>query len=288
MHRSLNGIQRFVRRQVQRPEVDHREQALAAQCLQVDTQTGGPPQVFRWMFLEDRDHAWLALLHPRSDTLRRQHGLARAGRPTDEHRVTDGDTARHEGIESRHTGGSPAMRPGAVGLVRRDTHARVHLETRLADADGVQAGHGRQPTLFVHLQRPHDGVAVDAFGEREDPVSHREQRAGAQISVHKLPDQKGGGLPGRQMHRQALHETVQVELAGSSGGHPNDGLERVHDHDAGVGRLHLLDDGVEHRAQAIDEDQVAEINEANAGAEPCGIKEVKLLLVAQDLDRRLA
>jgi hypothetical protein len=66
------------------------------------------------------------------------------------------------------------------------------------------------------------------------------------------------------------------------------GAERIHDDDAGAGRLDLLDDLGQDGVQIVVEHDLAEVDEANRAVQLVRVEELELLLVAQHLDGRLA
>jgi hypothetical protein len=143
-HGRADRQQRLVRREVQRPDVDDGEAALAHHLLQVQAQALGAPQVLLGMLLEDGDDARLALPHPRRDELRGQHRLARAGRAADQHRISRRQPPAHQRVQARHAGDDPSgwphlrgLLPGRAGAVRRPLSISPRWLPRVAATCGA-------------------------------------------------------------------------------------------------------------------------------------------------------
>ena len=134
----------------------------------------------------------------------------------------------------------------------------------LGDAEGVQAGHGLLAAQLHDLHLAHDRVALDALVEPEQPVGDGEDRVVAQLALDVLADQERGGLPTGQVQRQALDEALELHFARvGSMRLAHHGAEGVHHDDPGVGRLDLLDDRIQDRAEVLVQDDLAEVDEAD-------------------------
>src|SRR4029078_1317905 len=122
----------------------------------------------------------------------------------------------YQRVQAGDAGGASAERPRPFHFCHGDTHAWVHLQTRLADAEVVQARHRRLPARFDDLELTYYGVAVGALGQRDDAVGDGEDRA-LEIVSEIFADQKRRGLPDGQVDSQTLREVLEVDRAGFGG-----------------------------------------------------------------------
>ena len=152
----------------------------------------------------------------------------------------------------------------------------------------MQARDGRLAAQLHDLHLAHDRVALDALVEPEQPVGDGEDRIVAELALDVLADQERGGLPTRQVQGEALDEPLELHFARVGLRLAHHGAERVHHDDAGVGRLDLLDDLLQDRAQVLLQHELAEVDEADRAVQLGRVEERELLLIAQHLDGRLA
>jgi hypothetical protein len=134
------------------------------------------------------------------------------------------------------------------------------------------------------------GVAVDALIQPQDTVRdcHEGILGGVRLAI--LAHKKGGRLPARKMDCQAFQESPHVAPPSSSTAArgSNDGADRIHNYQARADPLHLTLNGLQHAVQALVENRVAQADIVNAAADFVFVEEGELLLIAQQLEWRLA
>ena len=283
-------MHRLVHREVERPEVNELERAVFAVLVEVEAERGGPLDVLFGLLFEHGDDGRLAAAQTFRDELDAEHGFARSGRPRHEQAVAFGDAAAHEVVEFWIAGGKPLPALDAFGFIPAEAEsAREGLQAILGDAERVQAGHGLLAAQLHDLHLADDRIALDALGEPEQPVGHGEDRVVAHLAFVVFADQERGRLPTGQVQRQPLDEPLEFHFGRDVALRlAHHGAERVHHHDARIGRLDFLDDRVEDRAEILVEHDLAEVDEADSRVHLGGVEERILLLIAQHFDGRLA
>ena len=102
-----------------------------------------------------------------------------------------------------------------------------------------------------------------------------------------LTDQERGDLPGRQLDRQPLHEVLELgdRVAARRTCHRT---KAVDDDERRPHPLHLSLDGGKQIIEIAGNHSLAQVDEVDVLANPLDVEERELLLVSQQLQRRLA
>ena len=283
LHGDRYRVERLVDGKVEWTQVDDAQFAVRDRAVHVDAGSLCPRDVSLRTLFEDDDDARFIAAQAIGDEKGGKRGLAGAGRSRDDDRVALGNAAAHHLIETldprRQTLVAVLARLG-----RARQHARIDLHARLRNAKSVQPGHDGATAQLADLELAHHRVPVHVLIQREDAVGDGENSSVA-IGAGRIADQERRDLPTRQVVRQAMHEGFERRAGRYE---VDEAAEGVDDDHRGPDVLDLFDDALQDLVQIQFHDGFSQVQELHRRAHSGDVEEVELLLVAQQLERRLA